>query len=103
MAHAYLWYACHVGVCVQVLVPLIAYVGAPASGAHFNPIITFSFMVTGIMVMTHCDIACAGIPVMSECFINGAGIYQPLRAAQCGSCSAFAVCHAVPFTTVCQP
>ena len=34
----------------QVLVPLIAYVGAPASGAHFNPIVTFSFMATGIMV-----------------------------------------------------
>ncbi|DBA86464.1 hypothetical protein WJX79_005209 [Trebouxia sp. C0005] len=33
----------------MVLVPLIAYVGAPASGAHFNPIITFSFMITGIM------------------------------------------------------
>ncbi len=37
---------------MQVLVPLIAYVGAPASGAHFNPIITFSFMITGIQVMT---------------------------------------------------
>lgn len=33
----------------MVLVPLIAYVGAPASGAHFNPIVTFSFMATGIM------------------------------------------------------
>ena len=36
--------------CPQVLVPLIAYVGAPASGAHFNPIVTFSFMVTGVQV-----------------------------------------------------
>ena len=29
---------------------MIAYVGAPASGAHFNPIVTFAFMVTGIQV-----------------------------------------------------
>ena len=42
--------ACLTGWLVQVLVPLIAYVGAPASGAHFNPIVTFAFMVSGIQV-----------------------------------------------------
>ena len=36
--------------CLQVLVPMIAYVAAPASGAHFNPIVTFAFMATGILV-----------------------------------------------------
>lgn len=35
---------------LQVLVPMIAYVAAPASGAHFNPIVTFAFMATGILV-----------------------------------------------------
>ena len=39
---------------VQVLVPMIAYVGAPASGAHFNPIVTFAFMITGLQV-TMCN------------------------------------------------
>ena len=68
----YLCYAYHVYLCVQVLVPLIAYVGAPASGAHFNPIITFSFMITGIMVMTHCIIACASITAMRESLIEDA-------------------------------
>lgn len=29
---------------------MIAYVAAPASGAHFNPIVTFAFMATGILV-----------------------------------------------------
>ncbi|KAL3162086.1 hypothetical protein ABBQ38_009151 [Trebouxia sp. C0009 RCD-2024] len=33
----------------MVLVPMIAYVAAPASGAHFNPIVTFAFMATGIL------------------------------------------------------
>ena len=71
-ADAYLCYAYHVCLCVQVLVPLIAYVGAPASGAHFNPIITFSFMITGIMVITHCIIACASITAMRESLIEDA-------------------------------
>lgn len=91
MAHAYLCYACHVCLCVQVLVPLIAYVGAPASGAHFNPIITFSFVITGIMVIAHCDIACASITNMPESLLNGARTEQPCRATQYGSYSAFTV------------
>lgn len=39
---------------LQVLVPMIAYVAAPASGAHFNPIVTFAFMATGILVRLLC-------------------------------------------------
>ena len=39
---------------LQVLVPMIAYVAAPASGAHFNPIVTFAFMATGILVRALC-------------------------------------------------
>ena len=65
--------------CAQVLVPLIAYVGAPASGAHFNPIITFSFMMTGIMVMTHCDVACASITNMPESLMNGACMWLGMQ------------------------
>ena len=76
----------------QVLVPLIAYVGAPASGAHFNPIITFSFMITGIMVMTYCNIACFSISDMPESLIEGARKEQPCRPQKCGPYSAFTVC-----------
>lgn len=44
---------------LQVLVPMIAYVAAPASGAHFNPIVTFAFMATGILVrqLLHLEVA----------------------------------------------
>lgn len=92
ISHAYLCYAYHVCLCVQVLVPLIAYVGAPASGAHFNPIITFSFMITGIMVTTYCIISCTSITTVPESLIKGTCKEQPCKPTQCISYSVFTVC-----------
>ena len=53
-----------------VILPMIIYIFANASGAHFNPIITASFVASGRMVTTPsispCRAPCMLIGVMSS-------------------------------------